>query len=279
MYVHLTPYATDIDEFTFVGRARWVVKILMQAIDRTSPLPLWAQIENDLRQRLELGEFADSFPSDKELTDHYSVSRQTVRDAIRRLAADGLVLRERGRGTTVLRTVVDQPLGHLYSLFDTIEQAGMSQTSVVRSAGRAVNEAAASFLGLALDTPLFHLDRVRLADSIPLALDSVWIPWELGEPLVDVDWSHTSLYTEMEARLGVRPTSGWERFGACVPSDDDCSALDMDPCSAAFSIERLGGLDSRVIEWRTSLVRADSYHFVTDWQRGEASSARLVPHS
>ena len=239
-------------------------------------MPLWAQIESDLRRRLEIGEFGDDFPSDKELTDHYSVSRQTVRDAIRQLAADGLVRRERGRGTTVLRTVVDQPLGHLYSLFDTIEQAGMSQTSVVRSVGQTVNQSAAGFLGLGAEEPLFHLHRIRLADSVPLAIDSVWVPWDIGEALSNVDWTHTSLYLEMERQLGIRPTSGWERFSACVPAEVDYAALGMEPSSAAFCIERLGRTGDRVVEWRTSLVRGDSYHFITDWQRGEAVAARLV---
>ena len=49
------------------------------ALDRHSPLPLWAQLETDLRRRIDAGEFADGrFPTDLELTEGYDVSRHTV---------------------------------------------------------------------------------------------------------------------------------------------------------------------------------------------------------
>ncbi|MCO4836402.1 MAG: GntR family transcriptional regulator, partial [Acidimicrobiaceae bacterium] len=54
-------------------------------LDRSSPLPLWAQLETDLRRRLEDGEFDDAFPTDLMLTEAYEVSRHTVREAVRQL--------------------------------------------------------------------------------------------------------------------------------------------------------------------------------------------------
>ena len=55
----------------------------MRALDRSSPLPLWAQLLDDLRDRLDAGEFAESFPTDLELTTAYGVSRHTAREAVR----------------------------------------------------------------------------------------------------------------------------------------------------------------------------------------------------
>ena len=70
-------------------------------MDRASPMPLWAQVLSDLSDRLGAGEFDERFPTDQELVEAYGVSRQTVREAVRRLADDGLLARERGRGTRV----------------------------------------------------------------------------------------------------------------------------------------------------------------------------------
>ncbi|MQA17767.1 MAG: GntR family transcriptional regulator, partial [Pseudonocardiaceae bacterium] len=53
-------------------------------LDRSSPLPLWAQLHQDLEQRLAAGSFEVRFPSEHELIEEYQVSRHTVRDALRK---------------------------------------------------------------------------------------------------------------------------------------------------------------------------------------------------
>ncbi len=61
-------------------------------LDRRSPLPLWAQLFDDLRRRVAAGEFTEEFPAEHRLTGEYEVSRHTVREALRKLRADGLVI-------------------------------------------------------------------------------------------------------------------------------------------------------------------------------------------
>ena len=129
-------------------------------------MPLWAQLEADLRRRIDSDEFNDGrFPTDLELTDSYGVSRHTVREAIRHLNKTGILRRERGRGTVINRTEFEQPLGTLYSLFRSVEAAGAEQTSKVLSTGSATDTVAANRLGVADDTELFFLERIRFADT------------------------------------------------------------------------------------------------------------------
>ena len=59
-------------------------------------MPLWAQLEAELRTRLDEGEFDDGFPTDAQLVSRYGVSRHTVREAIRHLNKTGILKRERG---------------------------------------------------------------------------------------------------------------------------------------------------------------------------------------
>ena len=63
----------------------------MTGIDRSSPMPLWAQLLDALRERLDRGEYSEAFPTDIELTAEYGLSRHTVREAVRRLQDEGLV--------------------------------------------------------------------------------------------------------------------------------------------------------------------------------------------
>src|SRR5579859_5050845 len=101
-------------------------------LDRTSPLPLWAQLVAELERRLADGAFADRFPTDRELTETYGVSRQTAREAVRRFGASVALDRQAGRGTFVRASEFEQPAGTMESLFQAIEAQGVEQRSVVR---------------------------------------------------------------------------------------------------------------------------------------------------
>lgn len=242
-------------------------------IDREHPLPLWAQVEADLRRRLADDEFSDRFPTDLELVDEYGVSRHTVRDAVGRLCDDGLLERQRGRGTVVRHTTFEQPLGTLYSLFRSIEAQGVEQDSQVRDLSEVTDRAAAQRLGLEADAPLVHLRRLRLANREPLALDESWLPAELARPLLDVDFGHTALYTELATHCGVEPVAGFERIRPVVPTPEQRRDLDLPEGTAAFAVERLARDETeRAVEWRVSLVRGDRYGFVARWSPAHGPS-------
>jgi GntR family transcriptional regulator len=244
-------------------------------LDRSASSPLWAQLEDDLLRRIEAGEFGDGrFPSDLELTESYEVSRHTVREAVRCLNQQGLVTRERGRGTIVNHGEFEQPLGTLYSLFRTIEAAGVVQTSEVLALDTVTDPSASARLGLADDAPLLLLARLRRAGGEPLAIDRAWLPLKLAKPLLNVDWSRTALYDEM-TRIGApTPNEGWERLEPALPSADDRRLLDLDEASAVFSLERLGSRDGVPVEWRTTVIRGDRYRFVSDWTARGRSELR-----
>lgn len=249
-----------------------------QALDRDSPLPLWAQLEADLRRRIDGDEFTDGrFPTDLILTGEYDVSRHTVREAIRYLNRTGILKRERGRGTVINRSEFEQPLGALYSLFQSIEDTGTEQTSEVLELSVVNDAVAATNLEMADDTDFVLLARVRRAGGEPLALDRAWIPFSYGEPLLRVDWTHTALYAEM-TRIGApTPTAGWERLAPVVPPPADRALLGLPSGAACFGLERLGTRDGTPVEWRTTLIRGDRYRFVSEWSPTKASGGGLQP--
>jgi GntR family transcriptional regulator len=242
-------------------------------------MPLWAQLESDLKQRLDADEFAERFPTDHELVEHYGVSRHTVREAIGHLNRSGILRRERGRGTVVNRTEFEQPLGALYSLFGSIESSGAVQRSQVMELREDINPAVAAQLELAPDTPLLFLERLRCADDQPLAIDRAWLPMEVAAPLMSSDFERTALYDELEHRCGVRPNAGWERIGPLLPTPEERTLLDMRRGEAAFFLERLGVADGRPIEWRTTTIRGDRYRFVSKFEQGVAPPLVAAPRT
>ncbi|UZJ26463.1 GntR family transcriptional regulator [Rhodococcus antarcticus] len=234
-------------------------------LDRGSALPLWAQLLDELRRRLRAGAFHDAFPGEMELVAEYDVSRHTVREALRHLREEGVLDSSRGRGTTVRRTPIVQPLGSIYSLFRQVEEQGMTQQSIVLAQERAVRPESAVALGLPDDAELFHLERIRCADGAPLAHDQVWLPWALASPLMEADFTHAALYDELATRCAVHITQGRERISAVVPTAAERTQLTVPRHEACFAIERTGRTRRSTVEHRRSLVRAGAFSLVAEW--------------
>ncbi len=247
-----------------------------ETLDRSNPMPLWAQVLADVRERLATGEFDDRFPTDQELVEEYGVSRHTVREAVRRIQAEGILDRRRGRGTYVKKTSFEQPLGTLYSLFRSIESEGVGQTSVVLDKEIKIDPPAAERLGVGTRTKLFYLERLRLAGDEPLAIDRAWIPARIAGPLLEADFGHTALYDELAIRCGVRPESGTELIRPIIPGDDDRKQLGLDHADAAFLILRRTLAAGKPLEWRESVVRGDVYSFRVDWGAGDDAAPELM---
>ncbi len=186
---------------------------------------------------LAAGEFSNGFPGEAHLRQDYGVSRHTIRDALRRI----------------------------YLLFHEIEAQGMSQESIVLACTLAVEPEAAAHLDRALETELFALERVRLAGREPLAHDCVWLPGEIGTPLLDTDFSRTALYDELERRQIPRPDGGRERITATNLSPEQAEHLNVTPGTAALVIERTGLWHGQPLECRRTTIRADRFTLLMSW--------------
>ena len=241
-------------------------------ISRSADTPLWAQVRHDLRRRLAAGEFTSGFPSDRVLVNEYGVSRHTVREALRELQDDGVVTRQRGRGTFVSNLALEQPVGPLYSLFKSIEDQGYRQDSDVVALDQVTHPRVAERLGLDSGDVLFHLRRVRKADDVAFAVDDVWMPAVLAAPLFNADFRHTALYAELEHHTGLRPTSGWERIHPGIPDNACQQLLGITATDAVFIVERYTEHDAGPLEWRETIIRGDAYTFLTTWTSAHTTS-------
>lgn len=234
-------------------------------LDRRSPLPLWAQLLADLRERVAAGEFADRFPTDEELRQEYAVSRQTVREAARRLQTEGVIVRQRGRGSSLTSTLLEQPLHTLYSLARTAQDLGLSEHSEVLQLHRAEAGEAAEPLGVEPSEPVVFVERLRFVGEEPLSLHRSWLPADRAEGLLDSDLRSGSLYDALADCCGVRVTGGWERIQPELPTPDLRRQLNLPTGHAVLLVERLAMAGSVPVEWRRSFVRGDRYAFRADW--------------
>lgn len=233
--------------------------------DRTSPLPLWAQVCADLRRRVDAGEFVTGVPGEHALVDQYEVSRHTIREALRVLRGEGVIRSERGRASTVDTSPVSQNLGSLYSLFRTLEERGIFQVSTVRRQSLTRNGTVARRLGVSGTTELVVIERLRFADDSPLALDTSWLPADRARPLLDVDFTHHGLYDSFARECGVLVDSGHERIEAVKAPEHVAALLEVPPASPVFLMERVAFGAGSALEWRETFIRGDRFRLDVDW--------------
>lgn len=243
-------------------------------IDRLSPVPLWAQIMDDLRRRLLSGEFEQGFPTDEQLTKDYDVGRQTAREAVRRLSAEGFIVRRRGRRTSISAPILEQPIHSFYSLASTMRAMGIEERSeVLASELRPADSEAAEQLGVKEGEDVVYVERLRFAGGEPIARDRSWLPAERAGALLEADLRSQGLYALLASHCGVTITGGRERIVPIVPDAAERKLLRLPARIALFSVERLVMAGDDPIEWRKSLIRGDRYALVAHWASGAQAGA------
>lgn len=183
----------------------------MALLDAASRKPRYQQLADDLRAAIARGDFAapDEFPTEAELCARYSVSRFTVREALRALQAEGLIARKRGSGTIIQPAAarggaLHQPLSNVAEL---LQYARDTQIDYTRLPDAAVPKKIAE----QLPSPpsgkwtQFRGCRVSPSDGLPIAVTDAFIHPGLAAHTDRVDISTgTTIFRQLEQLAGVR---------------------------------------------------------------------------
>jgi len=157
------------------------------SLDRRSPLPYHVQIREQVRHLIAEGRLDSIQLTDTWLGQHLGVSRMTVRNALASLVRDGLIRRERGRGTFV----VMEPPTDVFTFDTYVDQWQVRGRDVhERILVREYREAGvllAALMAVPVGTPVGHFRRLRFADDQPVCLDDRYVPVSIFERLEDSD--------------------------------------------------------------------------------------------
>jgi GntR family transcriptional regulator len=210
-----------------------------------------------------------ALPSERELAEGLSIGRVTVRNAYKLLHKSGALEIRRGSGTFVANRPVhiEQPLWNLSSFSQDMKQRGMVPGATVLGAtARLPTPEEAMLFGAGRQDMMLALDRLRLADRMPVAVERAVVPQRLiGDEPVD----EGSLYDAL-ARHGHRPVRALQKLTALVFEPLEAELLGVAPGSACLLIERVSrSADNRVVEHTRSHYRGDIYDFIAELTIGE----------
>ncbi|QHA08275.1 UTRA domain-containing protein [Streptomyces broussonetiae] len=235
---------------------------VMFALDRTSPVPLYYQLAQQLEAAIEHGALTPGnlLGNEVDLSARLGLSRPTVRQAVQSLVDKGLLVRRRGVGTQVVHSQVKRPL-ELSSLYDDLESAGQGPTTrVLRNEPLAAPADAAAALGLAEGTEVTVLERLRCTHGRPVALLRTYVPPALLE-LPTQRLESTGLYRMMRS-AGIVLHSARQSVGARAATAEEAALLDEKEGAALLTMRRTAYDDTgRPVEYGSHVYRASRYAF------------------
>jgi GntR family transcriptional regulator len=240
-------------------------------VDPTIPLALYYQIRTDLLRRVGSGEFAPdtSLPSERELCDYYQVSRPTVRQALQELVNDRVLERRRGIGTFVAAPKVRQQLGRVMGFTEKMESEGRRPSTVVirheLRAARLQGDVTATELQIGPDDLVLEVVRKRLADDIPILLETVHLPAGRFPGIETVDFEKASLYETLRERYGVVMTHLRETLEPVLLTTREARLLDA-PTHRVSIRALITSYDQRrvPVEHTRSIVRGDASQYYVE---------------
>lgn len=187
--------------------------------------PQYRQIEQALRERIAALRPGSRLPSDAELCAEFGVSRMTARHAMQRLAEDGLIAREPGRGSFVADRPAYRRANRLMTFSQEMRRTGRAPSSrVLDRAIRPATNAEAASLGIPARQPVVVLRRVRMADGEPIALETAVLIGACADAVMATDLGRGSLHEALN-RAGIVPRRGTGTISAATATAEDARLL------------------------------------------------------
>lgn len=231
-------------------------------IDHDSVLPLYFQLREQIKQAILHGAYkeGDLIPSERELEEKFSLSSTTVRRALNDLVQEGFLERKAGKGTFVMMRKVKRDLRKVIGFTKNMEEMGLQPATVVLYV-RVVtaNEFAREKLGLRKGEKVVRLERLRLADGVPMMLETRFIRVDLC-PGIEKETLSSSLWKVFEQKYGLRPIRHSQNINIAQVSNRAAEMLTLEKGSQVFLIKGVTYVRDNVpVECEESLYRADTY--------------------
>lgn len=240
-----------------------LIQELAQRLDSSVRTPLYEQLEEGLRDRIETGALPAGtvLPPEPELAERLGVSRQTVNQALTNLARRGAVTRRRGVGTFVASPYVEQPLDGLYSFLRTLLAQGHLPATRLLGYRITVDARISPLLSGRPDGLIYEISRLRLVDGEPFVVETVFLNAPCGEALPHDRLTQEVLYDLMRECCGIEVTHAEETLRPVTVEQPEASLLGIQVGEPVFLVERTGYAGSQAVELRRSIIRGDRYRF------------------
>jgi len=245
-------------------------------IDRSSALPYYVQLKEALMEGIEGGRWKPGarLPSEPELCASFDVSRTVVRQALQELVYEGVVVREKGRGTFVAEGKISSTsLVHsLVGFHQDMAERGLEPNSkVLEQVMQPAAQPVARYLHLEELSPVIKLERLRFIQDDPIVLVTSYLPYNLCPLALKADFTRQSLYAFLAETYGLTLARGRRRIEATVASEERARLFQVNPGSPLLRMESVTFSEQdQPIEYFIGYFRGDRSRFEVEVLRLES---------
>lgn len=233
-------------------------------LDELSPVPLYHQLHEIVRSRIEAGQWSPGhrIPTETELCQEFDVSRATVRQAMQSLVRDGLIRRRRGKGSFAARPKISHDL-LTFSSFSAYAKRQLGRELSDRLLSVFVMPAAkvlARSLEIGEGDPVVEIRKVKLAEGQPVFLATLYVPEGLCPGLEKENLAAGSVIELLQEKYRFRITRVKGSFGAVLVGEEEAKLLEVEKGSPAILYHRVRFVaDGRPLMASDHLLRSDSF--------------------
>jgi len=244
-------------------------------VDSSSPIPLYYQIREQLRQQILSGALkpGDTLPGEQRICIETGVSRMTARLALSQLANEGLVVRKRGKGTFVAapKATFEDFSFPLVSYTRMVEQAGLQAKSQIQLQRVTPAEAPiAEKLKLGVGELVVQIERLRSINDEVMSLESSFYPHARFPALAEQELANQSIYAALQELYGVVPASAIQTIELSVAGSYEARALGISEGTPVALSSRVSFADDgQPIEFTQVIHRGDRFRSVVHLSRQE----------
>jgi GntR family transcriptional regulator len=240
-------------------------------LKRESPIPLYYQLVETLRDRIEAGELqpGQQVPPERELSEQAGVSRMTARQAVAYLIREGVLVTRPGIGTFVVQPKLTHDPLHLLSFSEEMTRLGAPVSSRVLEQSVVVPSLhVAAGLNLAPGDTAIKLVRLRLSGETPLLLETSFVSSRLCAGLEKQDLMSNSLYHLLEQSYGLRLGRSRQTLEAITANEYEANLFGVGPLSPMILLEGVTySTQERPVEFFKAVYRGDRFRFVLESHR------------
>ncbi|HOO27529.1 MAG TPA: GntR family transcriptional regulator [Lachnospiraceae bacterium] len=207
----------------------------------SNKLPSYLQVYHQLKQDILHGKYkvGEMLPVESDLEKIFSVSRITIRKAVKLLNEDKLVNVKQGRGTMVLDFKASQNLNHVISVTETFRKKGYTVTtkSMYIDIIQADTELA-EHLKIPAGENIARFQRIQLADGKPVVIMKNYVPEQLVPDVKKYCNKFSALYQFLEDTYHIQIDAASDRIFAKNASFEEAQLLDIKTGDALLCIQR-----------------------------------------
>ena len=239
----------------------------MKIVDPDNPIPKYLQISTWLRELIHMGRYetGEQLPSENELAQMCGVNRNTLRQALGELTAEGMLKKVKGLGTFVTATesvALKHKLNRISSFGQELHQAGIKEsTRLLKKGYETPPEHVTQSLSLNPSSRVIAIRRLRTGDDLPLIYEETYLPVDFFDGILEMDLTG-SMYEIFTRTFGVTLARCEQTIKAVNLDKKIAPLLELSAGDAAIYMESVTYNDRNMpVEVLCCYFRGDKYAF------------------